>query len=153
MRACSTCGIDQDESQFRRRKRGGELRHTQCRSCHNEKSKDINRARYASDAEFRRTSAASTRRAAYLRRYGITPDEVAVRLAAQGGVCACCGDTPAGLGHVDHDHATGAIRGVLCARCNIGIGYFLDRPERLRAAAAYLMRDSGEPVVDVSVEV
>lgn len=40
---------------------------------------------------------------------------------------------------VDHDHATGKIRGPLCWRCNVGIGHFYDKPQLLISAAQYLM--------------
>ena len=65
-------------------------------------------------------------------------------LAAQGGRCAICGtDTPGTIQRffaLDHDHVTGAIRGLLCYRCNIGIGNLGDDPDRLEAAARYLRR-------------
>lgn len=41
---------------------------------------------------------------------------------------------------VDHDHGTGAIRGLLCSLCNQGLGYFKDTPKLLREAANYLER-------------
>ena len=63
-------------------------------------------------------------------------------LVAQGGVCAVCKEAcPSGRRlAVDHDHATGAVRGLLCARCNPMIGYAQDDPSRLAAATAYLLR-------------
>ena len=70
------------------------------------------------------------------RRYGITAEEVDEMLAAQGGVCAICRTAPAA--HVDHDHATGAVRALLCFGCNGGLGQFKDNPEFLRAAAYYV---------------
>lgn len=78
-----------------------------------------------------------------LGRYGITPTEYDARLAAQGGVCACCGATANRNGKrlfVDHDHRTGAIRGILCHRCNAGIGHLGDTVDGVRRALAYLER-------------
>lgn len=61
-------------------------------------------------------------------------------LAAQGGACAICGGPPLGKGvyHLDHDHETGNVRGLLCHACNTSLGGFRDDPELLRKAIAYL---------------
>lgn len=76
-----------------------------------------------------------------MRKYGITVDQFDVMLAAQGGVCRICrsGD-PRGVGsfHVDHDHDTGVIRGLLCSDCNLGLGLFKDDATLLLGAANYL---------------
>lgn len=76
------------------------------------------------------------------RKYGISTEEVRRLRTANGGVCECCGIAPPiGSYHaIDHCHATGAIRGLLCRDCNLGIGLFKDSPELLRAAAAYIER-------------
>ena len=42
--------------------------------------------------------------------------------------------------HIDHDHATGAVRGVLCQQCNLALGYLEDSPQRAEALAAYVRR-------------
>ena len=72
-------------------------------------------------------------------KYGLTRDELAA-LLAQHGVCAICQTDKWGKKgpQIDHDHVTGAVRGVLCSNCNNGLGRFKDDPARLRAAAAYL---------------
>lgn len=58
------------------------------------------------------------------RRYGMEPDEYAIRLAAQRGSCALCRQVvPYGL-YVDHDHRTKRNRSLLCARCNNAVSVF-----------------------------
>lgn len=69
--------------------------------------------------------------------YGMSVDAVEQLLASQGGVCAICRVAPAA--HVDHDHGTGAVRGMLCFRCNAALGQFDDTPATLLRAAHYLM--------------
>jgi hypothetical protein len=78
----------------------------------------------------------------HLRRYyGITLDQYRELERAQAGGCAICGARPKGQAlAVDHDHVTGAIRGLLCRSCNSGIGHLGDDPARVRAALAYLER-------------
>lgn len=79
------------------------------------------------------------------RRYGIGKEKYCELATRQKGVCAIC-DEPCRQKKrlsVDHNHTTGAIRGLLCVGCNRGIGMFLDKPERLRKAAMYLEERDG----------
>jgi hypothetical protein len=82
-------------------------------------------------------------RKSYLKRtYGMTLEDYGHMLEAQGGVCAVCGRPPSEISlHVDHDHDTGRIRGLLCFRCNNALGDLGDSEDRLNAAAAYVGRD------------
>jgi hypothetical protein len=89
----------------------------------------------------------------YQRQYGITLAEYELMLELQGGGCAICGSIPklpkgkrstssasARRLHVDHDHKTGKVRGLLCWTCNYRLIGVTQDPERLRAAARYLER-------------
>ncbi len=81
--------------------------------------------------------------------YGITIDQYEEMERQQGGVCAICSrperavdrhsQAPRRLA-VDHDHSTGAVRGLLCGDCNKGLGHFADSPEMLGLAIAYLQK-------------
>jgi hypothetical protein len=72
--------------------------------------------------------------------YGIRISDYTRLLAEQGGLCAICrrkprSDRPL---FIDHDHKSGRVRGLLCGRCNTGIGYFHDDPDKLERAVDYL---------------
>lgn len=86
-------------------------------------------------------------------KYGVTESDVEAMLASQAGRCPICDDSiTEATCHVDHDHAccpsTGStkktcgkcVRGLLCFRCNTGLGRFRDDPAILIAAARYLGR-------------
>lgn len=86
------------------------------------------------------------------RNYNLTRDQYVSISEAQNWRCAICDTEKVGSKadklHVDHDHSccSGArscgkcVRGLLCARCNAGLGAFSDDPDRLLAAAAYLLQ-------------
>lgn len=75
------------------------------------------------------------------RRYGISRAGYDRMLMEQHGVCAICGGTDGTRKlAVDHDHETGRVRGLLCTRCNVGLGYFRDARNVLENAISYLDR-------------
>jgi hypothetical protein len=77
-----------------------------------------------------------------MRTYKITHAEYLALLAKYGNTCGICG-IEADL-FIDHDHATGIVRGMLCLKCNSGLGMFEDDVESLYMAASYLERSSQE---------
>lgn len=82
-------------------------------------------------------------RRGWLRRErGITHEQYDALVNAQGGKCAICGGPPRGNSkkyfHVDHDHETGAVRGLLCFPCNASLGMLKDDTDLLRKAIQYL---------------
>jgi hypothetical protein len=90
--------------------------------------------------------------AKYLRRtYGMSVADLDAMLLAQHGVCAICQTAPAA--HVDHDHQTDKVRGLLCFRCNAALGQLGDDPLVVRRAARYLERGGFRAVRDRPVDV
>jgi len=82
----------------------------------------------------------------FKRRYGISSLQYDTMLLNQEGTCAICKQPPTGLHasgrtkvlYVDHNHATGQVRALLCDTCNSGLGYFKDSSELLEKAREYL---------------
>ena len=83
--------------------------------------------------------------------YGITREQYDAILEAQSGRCALCfADEPGGSGkwHVDHCHDGGGVRGLLCLRCNVGLGNFRDDPDLLWSAIEYLHDPPARDIVE-----
>ena len=104
-----------------------------------EKQRTIKRKRYAESPEYREL----IRDRGLRRLYKITAEEYDKRFLAQKGKCQICKKTTKELGQkrklaVDHDHKSGAIRGLLCSQCNQAIGKLNDSPELCEIAATYL---------------
>lgn len=83
----------------------------------------------------------------YLKReYGLTFEDYTRMLEAQGGVCAICKGPPSGRWkhrfHIDHDHKTDRVRGLLCFHCNAMLGNARDQASILSAAVTYLRERS-----------
>lgn len=77
--------------------------------------------------------------------YGISLDRYDALLAEQGGKCAICGSTESNSSiteflFVDHCHDTGTIRGLLCHKCNAGIGYLGDDEDVYYSALSYIAK-------------
>lgn len=139
---CGRCKETKALEDFARRTASKDGRQSTCRSCLAQWQRD--------NPEARRDTWRRYRRATYMKqKYGLTFEEYWELYAAQGECCAICrvhGDD-AGQHtvqqlplHVDHDHITGAVRGLLCRCCNMGLGSFKDDVASLQAAIAYLSR-------------
>ncbi len=74
------------------------------------------------------------------KKYKMTPDQYDALLMSQGSVCAICGNEckEHEILSVDHCHESKVVRGLLCAKCNKGLGLFCDDPDLLKRASDYL---------------
>jgi hypothetical protein len=109
------------------------------RAAHPEKVKDYARR---SSAKYRANNLERVRKRdlVYYRQgvYGISELEYHEMVVAQAGRCLICGSAFKKTPHIDHDHATGRVRGLLCGRCNVGIAMLAHNPTVLRSAIRYL---------------
>ncbi len=146
---CCRCKEIKQFSEFNRNKRQSDGLQNYCRPCHLAWRKEHYRVQKLTGKSLylyrrRRDKDRSNR---LLRTHGIDGEAYESLLAAQDGVCAICGfpETMKRGEHlhrlvVDHDHETGKFRGLLCRRCNMGIGYLKDDPRRLQSAIEYLKK-------------
>lgn len=133
---CDRCGVDKRLEAYPRSPNTEDgLQHV-CRSC----------TRYANGKPGRskRTKSAildSRRRLATVaKQYGSDAVPKYKALVAESkGACVICGRTDKIL-HLDHNHTTNDIRGLLCSPCNTGLGFFQDSPTLLTKAAQYLKK-------------
>lgn len=153
LKACSSCGEEKPTTAlYVRRSRKGGLQHI-CIECCAAKRRDkkakaravelsksahrvLARADYRKSAHGRRIKAEATLR----ERYGIDFEDWARMFEQQRGMCACCADRLHfdQRTHVDHNHATGSVRALVCRGCNIKIGVL--ESHKFRYVMDYLER-------------
>lgn len=120
-RKCRTCGKMKEKKEFHRVSRGKQTTQPDCILCRQEK-------------EFVR---------GLKRNYSMSKEQYLALFEKQKGCCASCGEHGSNFKrrlHVDHDHKTKEIRGLLCTRCNPLIGMAKEDTSRMILAAAYLLK-------------
>lgn len=154
LRMCTKCGTGKPPTEFAADRKSADGRLRRCKTCVNADRRDAWAKRKAEGRAVPDSLRAAQRRyrennpgkcLASQRRskYGISEDQYNALFATQGGRCAICQDS-LDAPHVDHDHVTGAVRGLLCGHCNKAIGLLRDDPKAAARAAAYLMRSALE---------
>ncbi len=132
---CSKCKADKPkESAFSKGNRTKDGCQSWCKECYRDWAETCGPS---NESKARQASRQRTKL------YGITEERFAALSQAQGGRCSICRKLPEevsarGCLVVDHDHRTGAVRGLLCHKCNSGIGFLNDSPQLLAAAISYL---------------
>lgn len=141
---CTKCGEVKPIDGFYGRYEPGGRKRRKCKACYSRERAARTAAMAPDDPTWR------NRRDKALRvKYGIGLDDVERMEAAQDGVCALCGERPDygrrrangdrfAVLHVDHDHETGRVRGLLCNRCNWWIGYYEKHKLNASQVAVYL---------------
>lgn len=138
-RRCTACSQSKGLDAFALQKGGRDGRHTVCKGCR--AARERNRYRENREAVLERMRTDPSRRTRQRaidlrRRYGLSVDEWESLAASQGDACAVCREVrPLAI---DHDHTSGAIRGMLCSPCNLALGHLDDDPERAEALWRYL---------------
>jgi hypothetical protein len=82
--------------------------------------------------------------------YGISMERYEALLARQGGVCGICKKPPREPLCVDHSHTTGGVRGLLCRKCNTGLGFYDDDASVMAAGAAYLRKAADDAAAEAA---
>ncbi len=154
MKTCAKCQSQKSLECFGKLKTEADGLQPRCRACRKVDSHRFYLAHVeAQKSKSRRYHAAKPqiKRAQHLKKlYGLTAKDYDAKLAAQKGVCAICGKENSQIArtgvlcrmHVDHDHNTGQVRGLLCNHCNRGLGAFKDDTQLLQAAIRYLQAQS-----------
>lgn len=134
MKWCNDCEAYKPREEFPRNRSSNDGLMVYCKPHHNARGRESRERR-------------GGQRAYHLKgRYGLTLAELEGLIESQGGTCAICSRPIDERSHVDHDHATRKVRGVLCFNCNGGLGQFRDSRDLLLLAAEYLDLSSLEPL-------
>ncbi len=138
MQQCKSCLEIKDRSEFRYRKKRNKVDYyyqSMCKVCERKRAKELWYLNHDTNKEKLRSKIRTIM-------YKITEEQYQDMLLLQNNSCAICGaHTAGGKGswHVDHNHTTNKVRGLLCHKCNTGLGLFSDNPDLLTKAREYLL--------------
>lgn len=132
---CPDCGEVKQLEDFPRNRRTVSGFAIYCKPCHNARGEETRQRLYGGGRQY------------HLRaRYGIDQAEFDRILKLQNGLCAAC-DKP-DPEHVDHDHVTGEVRGILCFNCNQALGNVRDQQVVLFRLISYLQAARQAPLME-----
>ena len=139
MKKCTVCNEEKPLDEFYNYKTSKDGKSYRCKSC----DSAARRQYYLENETSKEKRLERTRKHRY-KTYGITPEEYDSLLKEQDHKCGICGGTdthsPSKYFSVDHCHDTGKIRGLLCNRCNRGLGFLGDTSSGLQKALEYLKK-------------
>jgi hypothetical protein len=124
---CPKCEQELPLEKFYARPERKDGRDGYCKACKN-----------ATSSAWSRKNAERVRRNRIKRSYGMDQEQFDLLLKSQMGRCAICSRELIERIHVDHDHSTSIVRGLLCHSCNVGLGFFKDDVSILSNAIEYL---------------
>lgn len=145
MKICPKCREEKPGVDFTRNKNYPDGRWVYCKACDaaRRQTPEYIVKRKARLKVWRAKDPRRQPRAMRKHKYGITHDEFEKLMESQGHGCAICWeDFDEATAQVDHDHETGAVRGLLCRQCNLGLGNFREDLCLLDRAAKYLKEKS-----------
>jgi hypothetical protein len=132
---CATCGISSDEGEFPA-PRPGRPRAYYCRACESARQNEWRKKQREENSEKFRRADKNTKLKI---KFGITLEQYEEMLERQSGVCWICKrPEPTRALAVDHDHTTGAVRGLLCTACNNMLGTARENVDALKRAIRYI---------------
>lgn len=105
-----------------------------CNECHSEFSETYHNELYCASCKKER------RHNGNIKKYGINSKQYKALFLEQGGVCCICRSENKKRLAVDHCHKTGVVRGLLCSKCNTGLGCFEECRILLSQAVKYLAK-------------
>ena len=145
-RVCNKCNIDKPLTAFTKAKMYEMGRSLCCKECYNLRACEIRRERGIGPPVHAPPIEPTQRDYKRFKYRGISSAAFKALYDAQNGLCGICEKPMDFLGKhtcLDHNHKTGIVRGVLCLRCNLGIGHMRDDVSLMRAAVAYLEKHEG----------
>jgi hypothetical protein len=135
IKVCPKCKVEKPVTMFWRQAASRDGLQNRCKTCFYEWRREADK-RYMDSGQH----ASRQREGHYRRNYGLSLAEVDAMARDQKNRCLLCGRGPGKRSlHLDHDHSTGRIRGLLCYGCNRAIGHFRDDPDLMLRAALYVM--------------